>query len=188
MPPESCCVPGQQTGARSCPQGSMPRIKRPGKRSRLANHLGMKTKILTYVSWFAIIISEHLGAQPFVRQPRTTELHTFYFWCRCHLPTIQQGDSVKAVIQSKVSAVIDSSKHVSQIVRLEPQIMPRGLSRSEAASYIGISSSLFDQMVRDGRMPKPIRIGSRVLWDKRELDEAFDILKDEPKTNSWDDA
>ena len=92
------------------------------------------------------------------------------------------------MIQSKVSAVIDSSKQITQIVRLEPQIMPRGLSRTEAASYIGISSSLFDQMVKDGRMPKPIRIGSRVLWDKRELDEAFDLLKDEPKTNSWDDA
>jgi len=92
------------------------------------------------------------------------------------------------VIQSKVSASIDTSKHVTQIIRLEPQIMPRGLSRTEAATYIGVSPSLFDQMVKDRRMPQPIRIGSRVVWDRRELDEAFDALKDAPQTNPWDDV
>ena len=92
------------------------------------------------------------------------------------------------MIQSKVSASIDTSKHVTQIIRLEPQIMPRGLSRTEAATYIGVSPSLFDQMVKDRRMPQPIRIGSRVVWDRRELDEAFDALKDAPQTNPWDDV
>jgi hypothetical protein len=31
---------------------------------------------------------------------------------------------------------------------------PRGLSRLQAAVYIGISAPLFDQMVNDGRMPR----------------------------------
>ncbi len=31
-------------------------------------------------------------------------------------------------------------------------------------------------MVKDGRMPKPRRINSRTVWDKRQLDEAFDAL------------
>ncbi len=34
-------------------------------------------------------------------------------------------------------------------------INPRGLSRVEAAHYIGVSPSLFDAMVKDGRMPQP---------------------------------
>jgi len=52
----------------------------------------------------------------------------------------------------------------------------RGLSRVEAALYVGVSPSLFDEMVKDGRMPKPRRINSRTVWDKRRLDEAFDAL------------
>ena len=52
----------------------------------------------------------------------------------------------------------------------------RGLSRVEAAMYVGVSPSLFDEMVKDGRMPHPRRINSRTVWDKRQLDEAFDAL------------
>jgi len=33
---------------------------------------------------------------------------------------------------------------------------PRGLSRTIAAAYIGVSATLFDQMVSDGRMPNPM--------------------------------
>lgn len=33
----------------------------------------------------------------------------------------------------------------------------RGLSREEAAMYVGVGSTKFDEMVNDGRMPKPKR-------------------------------
>jgi predicted DNA-binding transcriptional regulator AlpA len=56
---------------------------------------------------------------------------------------------------------------------LPTSLPPRGLSRVQAAAYIGVSPTLFDQMVDDGRMPKPIRINARVLWDRLQLDEAF---------------
>jgi predicted DNA-binding transcriptional regulator AlpA len=62
----------------------------------------------------------------------------------------------------------------------------RGLSRVEAAMYIGISPSKFDQLVADGRMPPPVRIDSRKLWDIRHLDLAFDALPAENVPNSWD--
>ena len=55
-------------------------------------------------------------------------------------------------------------------------IDPRGLSREAAASYIGIGVTLFDTMVGDGRMPKPRLINNRKVWDRRELDIAFDKL------------
>lgn len=51
-----------------------------------------------------------------------------------------------------------------------------GLSREQAASFIGVSVSLFDQMVKDGRMPRPKRANTRMLWDRRSLERAFTRL------------
>lgn len=50
------------------------------------------------------------------------------------------------------------------------------MSREEACAYIGVSTSKFDQMVRDGRMPNPKRIDSRTVWDRFGLDKAFNRL------------
>ena len=62
----------------------------------------------------------------------------------------------------------------------------RGLSRDEAARYVGIGATKFDAMVKDGRMPKPFKIDSRVLWDIRDLDPAIDAIKDRVAGNPWD--
>ncbi len=67
----------------------------------------------------------------------------------------------------------------------------RGLSRVEAAMYVGIGTTKFDEMIADGRMPKPHRIDGRKVWDIHALDMAFDALPTEnalPVCNSWDDA
>lgn len=53
---------------------------------------------------------------------------------------------------------------------------PRGLSRDEAARWIGVGCSKFDEMVNDGRMPRPKRIDGRVVWDRLALDAAFTDL------------
>lgn len=66
------------------------------------------------------------------------------------------------------------------------RIEPRGLSRVEAAAYVGVSPSMFDQMVGDGRMPVPKRINSRIVWDRRALDAAFEDLPDKTERNPWD--
>jgi predicted DNA-binding transcriptional regulator AlpA len=62
---------------------------------------------------------------------------------------------------------------------LPTSLPPRGLSRVQAAAYIGVSPSLFDEMVKDGRMPKPVRINARTVWDRAKLDEAFATLSDD---------
>lgn len=65
----------------------------------------------------------------------------------------------------------------------------RGLSRVEAAGYIGISPATFDKMVIAGEMPSPKRVGTRKIWDVRALDLAFEALPGEnsvPETNDWD--
>ena len=63
----------------------------------------------------------------------------------------------------------------------------RGLSRDEAAMYIGVSTGKFDELVADGRMPAPVRIDGRKIWDIRSIDLAFDALPRETlAANSWD--
>lgn len=64
---------------------------------------------------------------------------------------------------------------------------PRGLARTAAAEYIGISASKFDELVADGRMPPPKEIGRRRVWDRHALDDAFSALE-EPSANPWDDV
>lgn len=66
----------------------------------------------------------------------------------------------------------------------------RGLSRVEAAMYFGVSPTKFDEMVDDGRAPRPRKIDTRKVWDVRELDLSFEQLprEDSPATGtSWDD-
>lgn len=66
----------------------------------------------------------------------------------------------------------------------------RGLSREEAAMYLGISGSTFDEMRELGQVDPPRLIKGRKLWDIRELDVAFDALprEDTPApAESWDD-
>jgi predicted DNA-binding transcriptional regulator AlpA len=75
---------------------------------------------------------------------------------------------------------------LSKCKRAPLRIVPRGLSRTEAATYIGVSPTLFDAMVTDGRMPHPIRINARCVWDRVKLDQAFEALDDSSDTNPWD--
>lgn len=71
---------------------------------------------------------------------------------------------------------------------LPQSLPPRGLSREQAAAYVGISPSLFDMLVKDGRMPKPKRINARTVWDRLQVDTAFAVLSsnDAPE-NPWDE-
>lgn len=64
---------------------------------------------------------------------------------------------------------------------------PRGINRVEAAAYVGVSTTKFDEMVADGRMPIPKRIDGRVVWDRKKLDAAFDQLPDAEARGGEDD-
>ena len=62
----------------------------------------------------------------------------------------------------------------------------RLLRRTEAATYVGVSGSKFDQLVADGRMPKQIKLDGCALWDMRRLDVTIDALADEvDEANPW---
>ncbi len=59
-----------------------------------------------------------------------------------------------------------------------------------AAQYVGVSPSFLDDLVEEGRMPKPKVINSRIVFDRLELDEYFTALptKDDEPTNEWDEG
>lgn len=67
---------------------------------------------------------------------------------------------------------------------------PRGLSRIEAARYVGVSPTTFDRLVAEGVMPKPKAIGARRVYDRALLDSAFDAIGDgeldADGPNEWD--
>jgi excisionase family DNA binding protein len=67
-----------------------------------------------------------------------------------------------------------------------------GLSRAEAAEYVGVGVTLFDQMVADGRLPKPKLANSRKIWHRERLAEAFaewpEEGQDKESANPWRDC
>jgi predicted DNA-binding transcriptional regulator AlpA len=73
---------------------------------------------------------------------------------------------------------------------LPPTLAPRLISRDAAAAYVNVSPTKFDVMVRDGRMPRPKRLGGRrKAWDVRALDAAVDDLEDSDNDNdTWDNV
>jgi hypothetical protein len=77
---------------------------------------------------------------------------------------------------------------VSQKEVLPISLPPRGLSRVQAAAYIGVSPTLFDEMVGDRRMPRPKRINRRLVWDRFLLDIAFQELPTDGEDERADDV
>jgi predicted DNA-binding transcriptional regulator AlpA len=51
-----------------------------------------------------------------------------------------------------------------------------GMSRAEAAEYVGVGVTLFLEMVADGRMPPPRQINDRTVWARFEIEKAFENL------------
>jgi predicted DNA-binding transcriptional regulator AlpA len=57
-----------------------------------------------------------------------------------------------------------------------PVIPPRLVSRGEAAAYCRIGATTFDKLVQMELMPRPKAIGTRRVWDLRQIDGAIDEL------------
>lgn len=52
--------------------------------------------------------------------------------------------------------------------------------------YLGVSTGKFDELRTAGKIAAPRLVGTRKLWDIRELDQAFDALPRESATHPWD--
>jgi excisionase family DNA binding protein len=75
-------------------------------------------------------------------------------------------------------------------IRSNASYPPRGLRAEAAAEYLGMSRSKFLQLVDKGRLPRPKAIDGMSIWDRHELDAAFESFAatrvDGGRTNSFD--
>jgi predicted DNA-binding transcriptional regulator AlpA len=73
---------------------------------------------------------------------------------------------------------------------LPPTLPPRLISREASAAYVNVSPTTFDEMVRDGPMPRPKLLSERRrAWDVRKLDAAIDQLpNDEDRAPATDET
>jgi hypothetical protein len=62
----------------------------------------------------------------------------------------------------------------------------RGLSRVEAAIYLGISPSKFDELRKDGRIGPAKVLDGRLIFTVERLDEFIDSLPDENHDGAQD--
>ena len=68
----------------------------------------------------------------------------------------------------------------------------RGLRREQAAAYVGVSPSKFDQARKEGLIPSPRDFLGVILYDRHALDHMFDDLPfatgSPANDNEWDSA
>jgi predicted DNA-binding transcriptional regulator AlpA len=66
------------------------------------------------------------------------------------------------------------TRRVAKDRRAAASLHPRGLSREQAAAYVGLSVSTFNKLVAAGVLPQALAFGRRRVWDRRTLDKALD--------------
>jgi len=54
---------------------------------------------------------------------------------------------------------------------------PRAMRADRGAAYLDVSKSKFLDLVEHGKLPKPRQIDGIVVWDRLELDAAFEQFK-----------
>jgi predicted DNA-binding transcriptional regulator AlpA len=67
-------------------------------------------------------------------------------------------------------------------------LVPIGLRLPRAAAYVDMSPSKFLELVERGIFPKPKSVDRVRVWDRRRLDEAFEMLPGDEETTGWEDV
>ena len=81
----------------------------------------------------------------------------------------------------KFKAKLEKSKEAKALTRR----FKRGFNRSEAADYIGVGTTKFEDLVNQRRMPQPRLMDKRMVWDVCELDEYFEKLPQRGDERVW---
>ncbi len=55
-------------------------------------------------------------------------------------------------------------------------LVPRGLTKRQAAAYVGVSPTTFKKLVAAGVFGPPMVLASRRRWDRLVLDQSFDRM------------
>ena len=96
---------------------------------------------------------------------------------------MHRDTKIFAVGELAQTALVEVSNLKSEFEKLKTNAanpkktnLKRGFNLSEAAEYIGVGTTKFDDLVNQRRMPQPREIDTRTVWDVCELDEYFDQL------------
>lgn len=69
--------------------------------------------------------------------------------------------------------------------RLATPPVPRLFGSDMAAAYLGISERMLDHVRTREDFPQPVRLGRRILWDRKALDYFVDKLSKDPEAEQW---
>jgi predicted DNA-binding transcriptional regulator AlpA len=78
-----------------------------------------------------------------------------------------------------LTAPLTASQHCVRDKRVEigPTYPPRAFRAEHAAAYLAMSKASFLRLVEDGTIPSAIKIKGMAIWDRHDLDDAFEELK-----------
>jgi hypothetical protein len=94
-----------------------------------------------------------------------------------------------AQLTSRVGGAYLAGRHAQPARYTAEKPSPtRPLACASGRVHWRLTPTLFDEMVDDGRMPKPARINTRAVWDRMKLDEAFAALSDGTADDPWSKA
>ena len=73
---------------------------------------------------------------------------------------------------------------------IPPGCEPFSVSREEGADMWGVGTTKWDELVADGIVPRPMKIGTRTVWDLGSLKRAWKRFADEngapDECNPWE--
>jgi hypothetical protein len=84
------------------------------------------------------------------------------------------------------AACVPSAIATKRCLSATRPVVRRGLSRLEAATYLGISPSKFDELRKTNRIGPPKVLDGRLIFTVERLDEFLDSLPDENQTSNDD--
>jgi excisionase family DNA binding protein len=68
-------------------------------------------------------------------------------------------------------------RKMTKRVEMGPPYPPRAMRIEQAAAYLSMSRATFFRLVEEGKMPSPVKVKGMTMWDRYDLDDAFEELK-----------
>jgi predicted DNA-binding transcriptional regulator AlpA len=121
-----------------------------------------------------------------VDEPSPAEQMEVQTPCCTSLIEAERGCTPKTGRRSNMQPIRPPPMRRSTTLLIQPA-MRLGLSRTEAAEYVGVSPSLFDELVADGRMPPAKAINARRVWHRAAIERAFLELPNATETTNRND-
>jgi hypothetical protein len=101
--------------------------------------------------------------------------------------TNRRARITQAEVSPHPSCGLSGRSTVKALASSQSRPVPRrGLSRTEAAMYLGLSPSKFDELRKANRIAPPKVLDGRLIFTVERLDEFLDGLPDENQTNNDD--